>query len=216
VSWAADSSNQSDVEQRLDASAKALTEVMSDPGNAIPEGVLRMAKCIAVVPSMMQVAVAIGANHGKGMVTCRTPYGWSGPVPMSITGGSWGAQIGGETIDLIMIVTNDQEMQRLLSSKVKFGTEASVAAGPVSRYAGVDADAKMNAEVLTYSKSRGAFAGTNLNGAALSQDEDDTRVLYGGDASFADILSGKIRVPPASQGFLSAVEKYAGQVRNPR
>ena len=212
-SWSADQARA--VAQRIEASTKAFTELMSDSRNAIPSNVLEGAKCVAVIPSMVQVAMALGGNHGKGFVTCRSPNGWSAPAPITITGVSWGSQIGGEAVDLVMVVTNDQGMQRLLSSQMKFGTEASVTAGPVGLHAGTSSDATMKAEVLTYSRARGLFAGTNLNGASLSQDQDDTRALYGSDISFAQILSGKITAPEASQPFVEALEKYATQANNP-
>jgi lipid-binding SYLF domain-containing protein len=213
-SWSADEA--SEVSQRIEASEKALTELMSDPRNAIPGNVLEGVKCVAVIPSMVQVAVALGGNHGKGFVTCRIANGWSAPAPISITGVSWGSQIGGEAVDLVMVVTNEQGMQRLLSSEMKFGTEASVAAGPVGLHAGTGSDAAMKTEVLTYSRTRGLFAGTNLNGASLTQDQDDTRALYGSDVTFAQILNGKIPAPQASRPFLEAVENYATQANNQR
>jgi SH3 domain-containing YSC84-like protein 1 len=212
IGWSADDGR--DVAQRIDASAKALTELMSDQRNAIPGNVLQGAKCIAVIPSMVQVAIALGGNHGKGFVTCRTTNGWSAPAPISITGVSWGSQIGGEAVDLVMVVTNDHGMQRLLSSQMKFGTEASVAAGPVGLHAGMDSDPKMKAEVLTYSRARGVFAGTNFNGASLTQDQDDTRALYGNDAPFTDILGGRIAAPEASQPLLETVQKYAAHAKS--
>jgi len=213
-SWSADEAREV-ATQRIEASAKAFTELMSDSHNAIPSNVLEGAKCVAGIPSMVQVAVALGGNHGKGFVTCRITNGWSAPAPITITGVSWGSQVGGEAVDLVMVVTNDQGMQRLLSSQMKFGTEASVAAGPVGHHAGTSSDATMKAEVLTYSRARGLFAGTNFNGASLSQDQDDTRALYGSDISFAQILSGKIPPPEASQPFVEAVQKYATQANNP-
>jgi SH3 domain-containing YSC84-like protein 1 len=212
IGWSADEAR--DVAERIEVSAKALTELMSDPHNAIPSNVLEGAKCVVVIPSMVQVAVALGGNHGKGFVTCRIANGWSGPAPISITGASWGSQIGGEAVDLVMVVTNDQGMQRLLSSQMTFGTEASVAAGPVGLHAGMDSDPKMKAEVLTYSRARGLFAGTNFNGASLTQDQDDTRALYGNDATFGEILSGKIPAPESSRPFVETVEKYARQANN--
>jgi SH3 domain-containing YSC84-like protein 1 len=214
MGWSADEAR--DLAERMEASAKALSELMSDQRNAIPSNVLQAAKCIAVIPSMVQVAMALGGNHGKGFVTCRIVNGWSAPAPISITGASWGSQIGGEAVDLVMVVTNDQAMQRLLSSQMTFGTEASLAAGPVGLHAGMDSDAKMKAEVLTYSRARGLFAGTNFNGASLTQDQDDTRALYGDDTTFSVILSGKIPAPQASRPFLEAVEKYARQANNQR
>jgi SH3 domain-containing YSC84-like protein 1 len=212
-SWSADEAQE--VTQRIDAATKAFTELMSDPRNSVPSNVLEGAKCVAAIPSMVQVAVALGGNHGKGFVTCRSTNEWSAPAPITITGVSWGSQVGGEAVDLVMVVTNDQGMQQLLSRQMKLGTEASVAAGPVGLHAGTGSDATMQAEVLTYSRARGLFAGTNLNGASLSQDQDDTRALYGSDVAFAEILGGKIPVPKASQPFLEVVESYAAQANNP-
>lgn len=207
--WSADK-DQSDIAKRIDASARVLNEVMATPDKAIPNRVLSDAKCIAVIPSMVKVAIGIGGSHGKGIVTCRTENGWSAPAPITLTGGSWGLQLGGQAVDLVMVVTNDQGMQHLLSSKFKLGAEASAAAGPVGRDAGADTDWKMRAEVLTYSRARGVFAGIDLNGAAITQDRDETRVLYGHSVPFTDILNGKEQVPSASEEFLTAVRKYAG------
>ena len=154
-----------------------------------------------------------GGEHGKGVVTCRTSKGWSAPAPITITGGSWGLQLGGQAIDLVMVVTNDQGMQHLLSSKFKLGADASAAAGPVGRSAAADTDASMRAEVLTYSRARGIFAGIDLSGAVVKQDKDETALLYSKVLPFEDILNGKVAPPPASEPFLAAVRKYSGQAR---
>src|ERR1700728_77589 len=210
VSWAADR-DQSDINKRIDEAAKVLNEIMATPDKAIPDKVMRDAKCIAVIPSMVKIAVGFGGNHGKGVATCRTESGWSAPAPVTITGGSWGLQLGGQAVDLVMIVTNDQGMQHLLSSKFKLGADASAAAGPVGRDAAADTDIKMRAEVLTYSRARGLFAGIDLSGSALTQDKDETRLLYGSFEPFADILSGKVRPTATSAPFLAAVRKYSAQ-----
>src|SRR5246127_2281297 len=210
VSWAADK-DQSDIAKRIDTSAKVLDEIMATPDKAIPDRVIRNAKCIAVIPSMVKIAIGFGGNHGKGVATCRTESGWSAPAPITITGGSWGLQLGGQAVDLVMIVTNDQGMEHLLSSKFKLGADASAAAGPVGRDAAADTDIKMRAEVLTYSRARGLFAGIDLNGAALTQDKDETRFLYGKFEPFADILNGKVEPTASSRPFLTAVKKYSAQ-----
>lgn len=212
VSWSADK-DQSDIAKRIDASANVLNEVMATPDKAIPDKVMRDAKCIAVIPSMVKIAVVFGGNHGKGVATCRTESGWSAPAPVTITGGSWGLQLGGQAVDLVMIVTNDQGMQHLLSSKFKLGADASAAAGPVGRDAAADTDVKMRAEVLTYSRARGLFAGIDLSGAALTQDKDETRLLYGTFVPFDEILGGKVRPTAISERFLAAVRKYSVQSR---
>ena len=210
MGWSADK-NDSDIAKRIDASATVLNEVMATPDKAIPDKVMRDAKCIAVIPSMVKVAVIVGGNHGKGIASCRTGSGWSAPAPITITGGSWGLQLGGQAVDLVLIVTNDQGMQHLLSSKFKLGADASAAAGPVGRDAGADTDWKMKAEVLTYSRARGLFAGIDLNGSAITQDKDETRVLYGKFVPFSEILSGKVRPTENAEPFLTAVRKYAGE-----
>jgi SH3 domain-containing YSC84-like protein 1 len=214
VAWSADDKDQSDIDKRLDASAKVLNEIMATPDKAIPDKVMSDAKCVAVIPSMVKIAVGFGGSHGKGVATCRTEAGvWSAPAPITITGGSWGLQLGGQAVDLVMIVTNDDGMQHLLSSKFKLGADASAAAGPVGRDAAADTDWKMRAEVLTYSRARGIFAGIDLNGSVITQDKDETRILYGSFVPFPDILSGKVRAREASEPFLSAIRRYSGQAR---
>lgn len=185
---------------------------MSVPDKAIPDKIMHEAQCIVVIPSMVKIAVGFGGSHGKGVTTCRTETGnWSAPVPVTLTGGSWGLQLGGQAVDVVMLVMNGQGMQHLLSSKFKLGADASAAAGPVGRDAAADTDWKMKAEVLTYSRARGVFAGIDLNGAALTQDKDETRILYGKFAPFSEILDGKVRPQVASDQFLDAVRKYSGQ-----
>jgi lipid-binding SYLF domain-containing protein len=212
VSWGAD--DQSDINKRLDASARVLTEIMGVPDKAIPDKVMRDAKCIAVIPSMVKIAVGFGGSHGKGVATCRTESGaWSAPAPITITGGSWGLQLGGQAVDVVMVVMNEQGMQHLLSSKFKIGADASAAAGPVGRDAGTDTDWKLKAEVLTYSRARGVFAGIDLNGASVTQDKDETRVLYGKFVPFSDIFEGKVHAEQSGDQFLDAVKKYSGESR---
>lgn len=212
MSWSADDKNQSEIAKRIDASAKVLDEIMATPDKAIPDKVMSGAKCIAVIPSMVKIAVGFGGSHGKGIATCRTADGrWSAPAPVTITGGSWGLQLGGQAVDLVMVVMNQAGMDHLLSSKFKLGADASAAAGPVGRDAGADTDIKMRSEVLTYSRARGLFAGVDLNGAALTQDKDETRVLYGKFEPFEAILDGKVQPTSSSEAFLAAVRKYSAQ-----
>lgn len=222
LSWAAaqtssdtttDKKDQSDVEKRIDNSANVLNEVMAEKDKAIPDKIMGDAECVAVVPSMVKIAIGFGGSHGKGVATCRTAHGWSAPAPFSITGGSWGLQIGGQAVDLVMLVMNRKGMDALLSSKFKIGADASAAAGPVGRQGEASTDWKMKAEVLTYSRARGVFAGIDLSGAKISQDKDETRILYGKMVPFATILSGKVNPPNGSDSFLAAVRKYAGEAR---
>lgn len=211
LAWSKDDKDASDIGKRLDAATRVLTEIMGVPDKAIPDKVMSEAKCIAVVPSMVKIAVGFGGSHGKGIATCRTDAGaWSAPAPITITGGSWGLQLGGQAVDLVMVVMNEQGMQHLLSSKFKLGADASAAAGPVGRDAAADTDWKMKAEVLTYSRARGVFAGIDLNGSAITQDKDETRVLYGKFVPFSDLLAGKVRAREDSEPFLAAVRKYSG------
>jgi lipid-binding SYLF domain-containing protein len=199
------------IDKRIDASANVLNEIMATPDKAIPDKVMSDAKCVAIVPSMIKAAFGVGGSHGKGVATCRTENGWSAPAPIEITGGSWGLQIGAQGVDLVMIVTNDQGMQHLLASKFKLGADASVAAGPVGRDAGADTDWKMKAEVLSYSRAKGVFAGIDLSGSAVTQDKGDTKALYGSDVPFADILNGKTKAPDSGEPLLEAVRKYSHQ-----
>jgi lipid-binding SYLF domain-containing protein len=204
---------ESDIVKRLDNSASVLDEIMGTPDKGIPTKILGDAKCIIVIPSMINIAVGFGGRHGKGVATCRTTdsngNGWSAPAPITVTGGSWGLQLGGQAIDLVMLVMNQKGMDHLLSSKFKIGAEATGAAGPVGREAAADTDWKMKAEMLTYSRARGLFAGIDLNGAAIRQDKDETHILYGKMVPFETILSGKLPAPSGSKTFLAAVHKYA-------
>ena len=216
VTWGEDKDDKDrpDIDKRIDASAKVLSEIMATPDKAIPDKIMEDAKCVAVVPSMIKIAVGFGGNHGKGIATCRTAHGWSAPAPITVTGGSWGLQLGGQAVDLVMIVTNDEGMQHLLSSHFKLGAGASAAAGPVGRDATAGTDVKMRAEILTYSRTRGLFAGIDLSGTAISQDRDETRILFGKMVSFEDILRGRAAPPEASEPFLVVLRKYSAQARD--
>jgi lipid-binding SYLF domain-containing protein len=211
------SKGETEVVKRLNTSANVLDEIMGAPDNGIPKDVLAHAKCIAVVPSMVNIAVIFGGRHGKGVATCRTANGWSAPAPIDITGGSWGLQIGGQATDLVMLIMNQKGMDHLLSSKFKVGGEVTGAAGPVGREAAADTDWKMKAEILSYSRSRGLFAGIDLNGASIKQDKDETAVLYGGKViPFEEILGGKVAPPDGAHTFLATIRKYANQAAEER
>jgi SH3 domain-containing YSC84-like protein 1 len=195
---------------RADSAATVLNEIMATPDKGIPSEILGSAKCVAVVPSLLKGGFVFGAMHGRGMATCRTPNGWSAPAPLTTTGGSFGLQIGGQAVDVIMVIMNDRGMTALLSSKFKLGADASVAAGPVGRHAEGSTDWKMRAEVLTYSRARGLFAGITFNGAVIKQDEDATRELFGRMVDFKSILTGAVPTPQAAEPFVSAVRKAVG------
>ena len=157
------------------------------------------AKCIAVIPNMLKAAFGVGGAYGKGVASCRTENGWSAPAFFSLKGGSFGFQIGGQAADIVMLIMNDQGMDNLLQSKVKLGADASVAAGPVGRHADASTDWKMRAEVLTYSRTRGMFAGISLNGAVITEHKDDTRDFYGRMVPFRTILLGNIESPKEAE-----------------
>jgi SH3 domain-containing YSC84-like protein 1 len=209
--WAAKDKDddQPEVVKRMNNASEVLSEVMGTPEKAIPNKVLSDARCMVIIPSMFKIALGFGGSHGKGIATCRTDRGWSAPAPVSISGGSWGLQLGGQSVDLVMLVMNQKGLDALLADKFKVGADASAAAGPVGRDTGADTDWKMKAEVLSYSRARGVFAGIDLNGSVLSQDKDDTRLLYGKMEPFKDILYGDVPSPTSAHEFLATVSKYA-------
>jgi SH3 domain-containing YSC84-like protein 1 len=202
IGWAGSSADTTD---RLENAAKVLHEIMAAPDSGIPEEVLDHAKCIAVVPHMVKGGFIVGAEQGRGVATCRTAHGWSAPAFFVITGGSWGLQIGIEGIDLVMVIQNDKGMQQLLSSKFQLGGNASAAAGPVGRHASANTDWKLDAEVLTYSRAKGVFAGLDLSGAAIRQDNDAMKAVYGPDVNQRAVLDGDVKATPAATPFLAAV-----------
>jgi lipid-binding SYLF domain-containing protein len=207
--WA--DSKKEEATDRLDNAAKVLHEIMAAPDNGIPDEVMDHAKCVAVVPHMVKGGFVIGAEGGKGVATCRTASGWSAPAFFTVAGGSWGLQIGVEGVDLVMIIQNDKGMEHLLNSKFKIGGDASAAAGPVGRHASADTDWKMNAEILTYSRAKGAFAGLTINGAVVKADEDSMSATYGPDVTERAVLTGKVPPPASAHAFLAAVRGAKNQ-----
>src|SRR5277367_3087698 len=196
---------------RLQKSVDVLQAVMSTPDKGIPEEVLNGAKCVVIVPDMLKAGFIFGAKHGRGVATCRTSSGWSAPAFVSVGGGSWGLQIGVEGIDLVMLVMNDRGLQHLLSSKFEMTGEGSVAAGPVGRHTSAGTDILLNTEVLTYSRSKGVFAGLTLEGAVIEQDNDSTRAIYGRHMMFRTILSGRAETPASGAAFVKAVAEAVHQ-----
>jgi SH3 domain-containing YSC84-like protein 1 len=209
IGWAG--TNREATNDRLNHAGAVIHEIMDAPDKGIPEEVLEHAKCIAVVPHLLKGGFVFGAENGRGVATCRTSEGWSAPIFFAITGGSWGLQIGIEGVDLVMIIQNEKGMRQLLSSKFELGADASAAAGPVGRHASANTDWKMDAEILTYSRARGAFAGLTLNGASIRHDEDSTRAAYGHNVSNARILKGAVTAPPSANSFLNAVRGAKAQ-----
>jgi len=200
-------SSREDTVERLQNSIDVLQSIMSTPDKGIPEEVLAGAKCILVVPDLVKGGFVFGGKHGRGIASCRTANGWSAPAFVSVGGGSWGLQIGIEKVDLVLLVMNDRGMQHLLSSKFELTGEGSVAAGPVGRHASAGTDWKMNTEVLTYSRSKGLFAGLTLEGAVVQEDDDSTKAIYGRQKGFRSILSGNASTPASCEAFVEAVAR---------
>jgi len=211
ASFAADdnSASQGKASDRVQAAADVLNEIEGTPDNGIPSEILGSAECVAVVPSLLKGGFIVGASYGRGVASCRTPKGWSAPAFFTVAGGSFGLQIGGQAVDLVMLIMNENGMKNLLSSEFKLGADASVAAGPVGRHAAADTDWKMRAEVLSYSRARGVFAGLELNGAVIKQDEASTREFYGSMVPFKTSLKGEIDPPKPSMPFLDTLAKWA-------
>lgn len=193
---------------RLDAARDVIQQIMATPDKQIPTSILSQATCVAVVPGMLKGAFIFGAEYGQGVVTCRTGHGWSAPAFIRMAGGSWGFQIGGKGTDLVLVAVNQRGMQDLLKSNFKIGASASAAAGPVGRDAGASTNWKMQSELLTWSRSRGLFAGVDLNGVSVTQNTADTQLLYGSPHTFKSILGGEVPVPSAARPFVRTVAKY--------
>lgn len=204
MSWAF--SAQEDATERLQKAGDVLKEILNTPDKGIPEEVLDSAKCIVVVPHLIKGGFIVGGKHGRGVASCRTANGWSAPAFVSVGGGSWGLQIGAEGVDLVMLVMNEKGLQHLLSSKFQISGEGSAAAGPVGRHASAGTDWKLNTELLTYSRSKGAFAGLTLEGAVIEQDTDSTVAIYGKDVPFRESLMGEVKPPAAAAPFMAALQ----------
>lgn len=209
LSWAG--SVREDATERLQNSADVLKEIAAAPDKGIPDEVVKNSKCIVVVPHLVKAGFIVGAKHGRGVAVCRTSAGWSAPAFISVGGGSWGLQIGAEGVDLVMLVMNDSGLRHLLSSKFEITGEGSAAAGPVGRHASAGTDWKLNTELLTYSRSRGIFAGLTLEGAVVEQDADSTVAIYGNDLPFKRILMGEVAAPAPATSFLRAVADISHQ-----
>jgi SH3 domain-containing YSC84-like protein 1 len=194
---------------RVKAAGTILQEIQAAPDQGIPEKVLASAACVAVVPSMLNGGFVLGLRYGRGVVTCRTEKGWSAPAFFLVEGGSFGMQFGGEAVDLIMLIMNDNGMTELLSSNFKLGAQASVAAGPVGRQTAAETDWKMRAQVLSYSRSRGIFAGATLEHGTIKQDKDSTRAFYGRMVPFKTSLKGIIDAPTTTYPFLEPLSTWA-------
>ena len=206
-------STKEDLQGRIDAARVVLDQIMAARDATVPTNILRSATCVAVVPSMKKGAFFVGAQYGQGVVTCRTGHGWSAPVFIRMEGGSFGLQFGGQETDLILIAVNDRGMQDLLKDKFKIGGDASAAAGPVGRAGTASTDWKMSAELLTYSRSKGLFAGIDLDGTSVSQNSEDTELYFGAPHQFESILKGSVPVPDGAVPFVRGVAHYFIEAR---
>ncbi|HKU22462.1 MAG TPA: lipid-binding SYLF domain-containing protein [Terriglobales bacterium] len=199
--------------ERMQKAGEVLHQIMATPDKGIPNEVFDKAKCVAVVPHMLKGGFVFGAKHGKGVAICRTASGWSAPEFFTIGGGSWGAQIGVEGVDLVMMIMNQQGMDQLLKSRLQVGGSASASAGPVGRHASAGVDWKMNSPILTYSRSKGVFAGVDLEGAVIEPDEDAMREVYGHVVPANQVLTGQVKVPASAQNFIAAVSQANMQAK---
>jgi SH3 domain-containing YSC84-like protein 1 len=209
--WAA--SDMATLTDRLEKSRIIIDEIMKAPDKGIPDGIVKQATCIAVVPSLKKAAFVFGGQYGQGVVTCRTGHGWSAPAFIRMAGGSFGLQIGGQGTDLVLIAVNDRGLQDLLKDKFKIGGDAAATAGPVGRNAQASTDIKLGAELLTYSRSKGLFAGIDLDGTTVSQNDDDTNIYYGAPHPFEQILKGNVLPPESSRPFLRTIAMYFHQAQ---
>jgi lipid-binding SYLF domain-containing protein len=203
----------SDAPARLDASAEVLTEIMASPDKGIPQDLLDKSACVIIVPGLKKGAFIVGGKYGKGFIACRKSGGpgWSAPAAVRVEGGSFGLQIGGSATDVIMLLMNEGAVKKLLSSKFTLGADAQAAAGPVGRESSAETDAKLHAEILTYSRSRGLFAGISLQGATLRPDDDWNRELYGSGVPNEDIVLGTTNPPAAASKLMAALNKFSGR-----
>jgi lipid-binding SYLF domain-containing protein len=207
-------SSKESLQARIDASKVVLDQIMGTPDNSIPMNILEQATCVGVIPGMKKGAFVWGAQYGQGVVTCRTGHGWSAPVFIRMEGGSFGFRIGGQSTDLVLVAVNDRGFQDLLKNKFKIGGDASAAAGPVGRSGQAATDWKMSAELLSYSRNKGVFAGISLDGTSVSQNMDDTTLYYGAAHSFDSVLKGDVNVPEGAVAFVKTVAHYFVEAKN--
>jgi len=206
-------SDRDDDISRIQNATRVFQEIMSTPDKGIPDEILESAKCIAIIPGDVKFAFIFGGNYGRGVATCHTAHGWSTPVFVAVDGGSVGYQVGGSSTDLVMIFMNDHALQSLLGDKFKLGAEATVAAGPVGRHVAAGTDIRMSAEILSYSRSKGIFAGVSLDGAVVQADKSGDRAMYGDDVDRHEILSGKVPVPESARPLVREIGRYVEEAK---
>ena len=196
---------------RIQKATQVFHEIMTTPDKGIPRDLLEKATCVAIIPGEEKAAFIFGGNYGKGLATCRTANGWSAPMFVAVGGGSVGFQIGGSFTDVVMLFMNDHALQSLMGDKFKIGADATVAAGPVGRQAAAGTDVRLNAEILSYSRSKGVFAGVSVNGAVVQADHSGDKAMYGRDVTHREILDGKIAVPESAQRLVADLGRYPAQ-----
>lgn len=206
-------SSRQDLNDRLEKARVIIDQLSQTPDKGIPDSIVSKAVCVAVVPSLKKAAFVVGGQYGQGVVTCRTGHGWSAPVFIRMAGGSFGFQIGGQGTDLVLVAVNDHGLQDMLKSKFKIGGDAAATAGPVGRNAQAETSGNLSAELLTYSRSKGLFAGIDLDGTSVSQNQDDTDTFYGASHSFHQILAGEVAVPASARPFVRTVARYFHETR---
>lgn len=205
----AQASDRDDDVARTQKAAQVFTEIMNTPDQGIPHDLLDRAKCVAIIPGDKKFAFIFGGNYGRGVATCRTEHGWSAPMFIALEGGSIGYQIGGSSTDIVMLFMNTHALNSLLSDKFKLGADASVAAGPVGRNASAGTDLKLNAEILSYSRSKGLFAGVNLSGAVVRADKSGDQAMYGPAVDRRQIVDGSVKPPSAAMPLLHDLDAYS-------
>jgi lipid-binding SYLF domain-containing protein len=206
-------SDREDDISRTNKAAQVFKEIMSTPDQGIPQNLLESAKCIAIIPGDVKFAFIFGGSYGRGLAICRTEHGWSAPMFVAIDSGSVGYQIGGSSTDIVMLFMNDHALQSLMSDKFKLGADASVAAGPVGRNAAAGTDLKLKAEILSYSRSKGIFAGVSLDGAVMQADKNGDKAMYGDRVNRHEILDGKVAVPASAQALVHELGGYAHEAK---
>jgi lipid-binding SYLF domain-containing protein len=198
------------VDKRIRDAADVFREIMDAPDKGIPKALLDKAHCVLIVPGMKKAAIGIGGVYGRGFATCRrSDGGWGPPAAIRLVGGSFGLQLGVESTDVVMLVMNESGFRRLLTDKFTLGADASAAAGPVGRYTAAETDAMMTAEILSWSRAHGVFAGVSLNGTVVESDKSENEKLYGKPLSSKEIIEEKIAIPPAARQLISVLEKYS-------
>ena len=209
VTLSAVASDREDDVNRTHKAAEVFKQIMDTPDHGIPHGLLNKARCVAIIPGDVKFAFIFGGNYGRGVVTCRTGHGWSAPLFLAVDGGSVGYQIGGSSTDLVMLFMNDHALHSLLSDKFKLGGDASVAAGPVGRTAEAGTDLKLTAEILSYSRAKGIFAGVALDGAVVQADKSGDKSMYGDEVDRRDSLTGKVPVPESARELHHELNEYS-------